>query len=98
MPSKTESIAQLSLYWNRKRIFRVQLQRKWASLTPFQRENMRQTKAEPLLDAYWVWLEKLDLAASSKLEDSVTYAKNLLKEIFERFPGARQGGYLQQPS
>ena len=48
------------------------LERKWANLTPFQREVMRQTKAEPLLDAYWAWVEKLDPAAGSKLEDAVT--------------------------
>ena len=28
------------------------LERKWADLTPFQREAVRQMKAEPLLDAY----------------------------------------------
>ena len=33
-------------------------------------------KAEPLLDAYWAWVEKLDPAAGSKLEDAVTYAQN----------------------
>ena len=31
---------------------------------------------EPLLDVYWAWVEKLDPAPGSKLEDAVFYAKN----------------------
>ena len=31
---------------------------------------------EPLLDVYWAWVEKLDPAPGSKLEDAVVYAKN----------------------
>ena len=52
------------------------LERKWADLPPFRREVVRQMKAEPLLDAYWAWVEKLNPAAGSKLEDAVTYARN----------------------
>ena len=37
---------------------------------------MRQMKAEPLLDAYWAWVEKLNPSAGSKLKDAVTYARN----------------------
>ena len=51
------------------------LERKWADQTPFQREVVREMKAEPLLDAYWAWVDKLDPAAGSKLEDAVTYAR-----------------------
>ena len=36
---------------------------------------MRQMKEEPLLDAYWAWVENLNLAAGSKLEDAMTYAR-----------------------
>ena len=51
------------------------MERKWADLTPFQREVMCQMKAEPLLDAYWAWMEKPVPAAGSRLEDAVTYAE-----------------------
>ena len=57
------------------------LERKWADLPPFQREVIRQMKAEPLLDAYWAWVEKLDPVAGSKLEDAVTYARNQKKYL-----------------
>ena len=57
------------------------LERKWADLTLFQCEVMRQMKAEALLDAYWAWVEKLDPAAGSKLEDTVTYARNQKKYL-----------------
>ena len=66
------------------------LERKWADLTPFQREVVRQMKAEPLLDAYWAWVEKLDPAAGRKLEDAVIYAPEP-KAIFECFPRPRRG-------
>ena len=52
------------------------LERKWMDLPPFRRKVVRQMKAEPLLDAYWAWVEKLDPAAGSKLEDAVIYARN----------------------
>ena len=57
------------------------LERKWADLTPFQREVMRQMKAVPLLDAYGAWVEKLDPAAGNKLEDVVTYTRNQKKSL-----------------
>ena len=37
---------------------------------------MRQAQTEPVLDAYWTWVEKLDLEPGSKLEDAVKYARN----------------------
>ena len=52
------------------------LERKWTNLAPSEREAARQTKAEPLLDAYWAWVEILDPAPGSKLADAVTYAQN----------------------
>ena len=40
------------------------------------RKTARQVKVEPLLDAYWWWLEKLEPVPGSKLAEAVTYAKN----------------------
>ena len=42
-------------------------------------ENGVYVEAEPLLEAYWWWLETLDPAPGSKLADAVTYAKNQKK-------------------
>ena len=41
-----------------------------------QRQEMRQAQTEPMLDAYWMLVEKLDPEPSSKLEDAVKYARN----------------------
>ena len=40
------------------------------------RKTARQVKAEPLLEAYWFWLETLDPVPGSKLAEAVTYAQN----------------------
>ena len=37
---------------------------------------MRQAQTEPVLDAYWSWVEKLDPEPGSKLEDAVRYARS----------------------
>ena len=52
------------------------LEKKFAELSDVEREKMRQMKAVPLLDAYWSWVEALDVVSGSKLADAVTYAKN----------------------
>ena len=52
------------------------LEKKFAELSDTEREKMRQMKAVPLLDAYWSWVEALDVVSGSKLADAVTYAKN----------------------
>ena len=38
--------------------------------------SVRQAQTEPVLDAYWTWVEKLDPEPGSKLEDAVKYARN----------------------
>ena len=40
------------------------------------RKAARQVKAEPLLEAYWLWLKTLDPVPGSKLAEAVTYAQN----------------------
>ena len=35
-----------------------------------------QVKAEPLLEAYWLWLKTLDPVPGSRLAEAVTYAQN----------------------
>ena len=52
------------------------LEKKFSKLKDEIRKTARQVEAEPLLEAYWWWVEKLDPAPGSKLADAVTYAKN----------------------
>lgn len=52
------------------------LERKVETVAPSQRISARKAKEELLLDAYWEFVEKLDPAAGSKLEEAVTYARN----------------------
>lgn len=53
--------------------------RKFSKMSDVIRKTARQVEAEPLLEAYWWWLETLDPAPGSKLADAVTYAKNQKK-------------------
>jgi len=50
------------------------LEKKYASMSSQNRKHARQAEAEPLLDAYWLWLKTLDPVPGSKLEEAVTYA------------------------
>ena len=59
------------------------LERKWADHTPFQREVMRKMKAEPLLETYWSWVERLDPQEGSKLAEAVGYARNQKEQLNE---------------
>ena len=52
------------------------LERKFETFAPKTRRQARQAQVEPLLDVYWAWVEKLDPAPGSKLEDAVVYARN----------------------
>ena len=60
------------------------LERKFEGYTLAQRKAGRQAYAEPVLDAYWEWVEKQDPMPGSKLEDAVRYAKNQ-KEYLNEF-------------
>ena len=40
------------------------------------RKTARQVEAEPLLEAYWWWVNTLEPTPGSKLAEAVTYAKN----------------------
>ena len=61
------------------RLFR--LEKKFADLTPELKKTARQAAAEPLLDAYWLWLDTVHPEPGSKLEEAVTYAKNQRKKL-----------------
>lgn len=50
------------------------LEKKFAGMSDADRKNARQAEAEPLLDAYWLWIKTLDPVPGSKLEEAVTYA------------------------
>ena len=52
------------------------LERKYEGYRPEQRREMRQAQAEPVLDAYWSWVEKLELEPGSKLKEAVRYTRN----------------------
>ena len=52
------------------------LEKKFAEMSSEERRIMRQVKAEPLLEAYWAWLKKIDPTPGSKLAEAVTYAQN----------------------
>ena len=59
-------------------------ERKYAHLSSSVRKTARQVEAEPLLEAYWWWLEKLEPVPGSKLAEAVTYAKKP-KALSKRF-------------
>ena len=57
------------------------LEKKFADLEPELKKTARQAAAEPLLDAYWLWLNTLHPESGSKLEEAVTYAKNQREKL-----------------
>lgn len=52
------------------------LEKKYAKLSAQERKYARQAMAEPLLEAYWLWLKTVDPTPGSKLAEAVTYATN----------------------
>lgn len=50
------------------------LEKKFAGMSDANRKYARQAEAEPLLDAYWLWIKTIDPVPGSKLEEAVTYA------------------------
>ena len=52
------------------------LEKKFSEMSDAVRKTARQVKAEPLLEAYWLWLKTLDPVPGSKLAEAVTYAQN----------------------
>ena len=59
-------------------------ERKYAHLSSSVRKTARQVEAEPLLEAYWWWVNTLEPTLGSKLAEAVTYAKNQ-KEYMNSF-------------
>ena len=59
-------------------------ERKYAHLSSSVRKTARQVEAEPLLEAYWWWVNTLEPTPGSKLAEAVTYAKNQ-KEYLNSF-------------
>ncbi len=45
-------------------------------LTPENREIQRQERSKPVLEAYWSWLETVNVLKGSKLADAITYSVN----------------------
>lgn len=52
------------------------LEKKFSEMSDDVRKTARQVKAEPLLEAYWLWLNTVDPVPGSKLAEAVTYAQN----------------------
>lgn len=59
-------------------------ERKYAHLSSSVRKTARQVEAEPLLEAYWWWVNTLEPTLGSKLAEAVTYARNQ-KEYLNSF-------------
>lgn len=59
-------------------------ERKYAHLSSSVRKTARQVEAEPLLEAYWWWVNTLEPTPGSKLAEAVTYARNQ-KEYLNSF-------------
>ena len=51
------------------------LEKKFSGMSNDVRKTARQVKAEPLLEAYWLWLKTLDPVPGSKLAEAVIYAQ-----------------------
>ncbi len=45
-------------------------------LTPQERKKQRQKLSKPALEAYWAWLETVNVLKGSKLADAITYSIN----------------------
>ena len=52
------------------------LERKFADMDNSMRQIARQAEVEPLLEAYWSWLDTIQPESGCKLEDAVRYSKN----------------------
>ena len=52
------------------------MEKRSSSLNDTKRKQARQAEAEPLLEAYWLWLKTLDPVPGSKLAEAVIYANN----------------------
>ena len=52
------------------------MEKRISSLNDTKRKQARQAEAEPLLEAYWLWLKTLDPVPGSKLAEAVIYANN----------------------
>lgn len=59
-------------------------EKKCANFKASVRITARQVGVEPILDAYWWWVETLEPVQGSKLAEAVTYAKNQ-KEYLNAF-------------
>jgi len=52
------------------------LEEKWAALTADDRLRQRQEHSQPVVDAFFAWLETVNALQGSKLAEAVTYARN----------------------
>ena len=52
------------------------IERDLEQLTPENRKLQRQERSKPVLEAYWSWLETVNVLKGSKLADAITYSVN----------------------
>jgi len=57
------------------------LEEKWAALSAQDRLRQRQEHSQPVVDAFFVWLETVNALQGSKLAEAVTYARNQRKPL-----------------
>lgn len=58
-----------------------QLEQDFANLTPEDRDRERHKKSEPLLNAFFSWLDSVSVSGGSKLAKAVSYAKSEKKYL-----------------
>ena len=58
-----------------------QLEKAFADLTPEERARERRTKSEPLLNAFFSWLDNIVVSGGSKLAKAVSYARSERKYL-----------------
>lgn len=52
------------------------IEKELAKLPPEKRKLQRQDRSKPVLDAYWSWVETVNVLMGSKLADAITYSVN----------------------
>lgn len=52
------------------------IERELAQLKPEERKLQRQERSKPVLEAYWMWIETVNVLQGSKLAEAITYSVN----------------------
>lgn len=58
------------------------IERDLEKFTPEKRKLQRQERSKPVLDAYWLWLETVNVLNGSKLAEAITYSINQKTSLY----------------